>query len=131
MDRKRKTGHVVSYLLLPLTRTLLTSFLAPIIVWISVCGYPDEDASALGTQSGDGVFGILTAFANVVVFVTHIGGITFDCGTMLDSPLSRLDRDGLIVGAVLESTSTEILTLLSVGEENNDTDVNNETQVHE
>lgn len=108
MGRNRRGREVVAYLLAMVAGALLLPVISPVIICTNASGYPDEDSSTLGIQSVDGVVSILTAFANVVVFAASIRGIAFDGGTVLDSPLLRVDRDGLVAGSALEPTPTEV-----------------------
>lgn len=133
MSPNRKAGEVVAYLLATVAGILLLPVVAPAIIWTNTRGYSDEHSSMPSIPFENAFVSSLTAFACVVVFATPIHGIDFDGWTVLDSPLTRVDGDGLIAGSAPEPTPTptEALTLPPIGEENKNTDLSNETQNYE
>jgi hypothetical protein len=136
MNRKRKTGRVVAYLLATVAGTILYSPIALDIMWRDAHGYADEDPTMSDIHSGDGFFTILTAFSHVVVVAALIRGIAFFTtggGTVLDSPSAGADGDGQAVRSIPNPTPTptEIPTLPPIEKERNETGLKNDTQHHE
>ncbi|KAA9399921.1 hypothetical protein Har1130_02225 [Haloarcula sp. CBA1130] len=133
MNRKRKTGEVVVYLLATVAGTLLLRVVAPVIMWANARGYTDDYSWLPGIQSGGGVTSGLAAFVYVVAFAALIGGIALFAsggGSVLDSPSTGADGSGPGVSATPTPTPTpnEAPTLPPVEEATKDTDPNNETQ---
>lgn len=133
MDRKRKTGEVVAYLLATVAGTLLLPVVAPVIMWRNARGYADDYSWLPGIQSGGGATSAIAAFIYVVAFAALIGGIAFFAsggGSVLDSPSVGADGSGPGVSATPTPTPTptEAPTLPPVEEDTKDADPNNETQ---
>jgi len=136
MNRKRKTGRVVTYLQPSLPDTILHSLIALYIMWGDSRGYPDEDSTMPDIHSGDGFISILTAFIYVVVCAVLFRRIAFSTtsgGTVLDSPSAGADGDGQAASSTPDPTPapTEIPILPPIEEENNEAGFNNDTQHHE
>ena len=131
MSRNRKGKQVVGYLLPVVAGILLAPAIAPIIVWTNACGYRNSHSPTLDIQPTDRVISILTGFTNAVIFAAFIREISSDGGNVLYSPMPRVDRNGLIADSAPGPILTKVPTHLPVGEENNDTGLDNETQNHE
>ncbi|GCF14248.1 hypothetical protein Harman_21830 [Haloarcula mannanilytica] len=119
IDRHRKTGEIVLFLLVMIAETLLLPVVAPVIMVTNLRESADGDLLIPGIQSGGSFVSALIAFVSVG-------------GTVLDSPSEGVDRRSA-TGLTPEPLPTPIkaLTLPSVQKENKKIDLKNETQNHE